>query len=206
MTQNKIIHPERIITDSFDLLPLRYYQMIVADPAWKYDNKVTGGSGKSGACQKYDVMTTEDIANLPIKSIAAKDAVLYLWITTPMKADIFKSDIISKWGFEYKTTIYWHKTIRVGLGFYHRGDVEECLVCVRGKIPAWREQTSNFFEEFAPLLEARPTGHSVKPQKFWDEYVFPVAAKLKFDRNVELFSRSPQPNWDAFGNECEVPA
>lgn len=204
--QDSLVPPTRFITRHFGWLPLNYFQTIVADPAWLYDNKVTGGSAKSGAAQKYDVMPLLDIADLPVSKIAAKDAILYLWITTPLKLDILDTGIITKWGFHYKTTLYWHKTVRVGLGFYHRGDVEECLVCVRGKIPAWREQTSNFFDAHQ-CFEAVPNGHSKKPQKFWDSYVTPVTQKLNFTRNIELFARSPQPGWDAWGNELpEVPA
>lgn len=44
--------------------PDKKYNIIYADPAWAFDNKRTGGSLKSGAAQKYEVMKLDDICNL----------------------------------------------------------------------------------------------------------------------------------------------
>jgi len=37
------------------------YNVIYADPGWKYDNEKTGGSHKSGAAQKYTIARRRDL-------------------------------------------------------------------------------------------------------------------------------------------------
>jgi hypothetical protein len=49
------------------------YNVIYADPPWTFNNKNTGGSFKSGAANKYKVMTLEDIILLPIDAITKND-------------------------------------------------------------------------------------------------------------------------------------
>lgn len=57
------------------------YNIIYADPPWSYKDKALAGN--RGACCKYDVMTIEDIENLPIKDISASDCILFMWVTMP---------------------------------------------------------------------------------------------------------------------------
>ena len=50
-------------------------------------------------------MTVEEIANLDVKSIIEKDAVLFLWVTNKYLFEAKK--VIDAWGFKYSTTITW---------------------------------------------------------------------------------------------------
>lgn len=130
------------------------YKVIYADPAWQYRNVKTGGSMTSGAVNKYPVMSIDDISRLPVQSIADKNAACFLWITTPLLPDGLK--VLDAWGFEYKTSLYWHKTGRLGLGYWYRGQVEQCLFGIRGKVPAFRLAKPNIITE-------KPRKHSQKP-------------------------------------------
>jgi N6-adenosine-specific RNA methylase IME4 len=169
------------------------YNIIYPDPPWSYDNKKTGGSMKSGAAQKYPVMTTEEIARLPIKEIADKNSMLFLWATVPMLPDALY--VMQAWGYKYKTKITWHKTGRVGLGYWFRGEVEELLFGIRGKVPAFRCQAPNFIE--TPVL-----GYSEKPEEF--RKLIERATKWMEDRRmIELFARKKVPGWDAWGLDVE---
>ena len=62
-------------------LPVGKFNHIVEDPAWDYKNKNIGGSGESGASFQYKTEPTNIIAQIPVHSIAADDAVLYMWTT-----------------------------------------------------------------------------------------------------------------------------
>lgn len=42
------------------------FQIIYADPPWAYKNKRTGGSMKSGAEEKYNTLTIEEICSLSL--------------------------------------------------------------------------------------------------------------------------------------------
>ena len=182
-----------MITHSFTDLLHGNYQALSVDSPWEYRSKRTGGSMKSGACQKYPTMSLEELAGLPVKDIAAKNAVLFLWITTPLKIDIIESRLIETWGFNYKTSLYWIKKDRLGLGSWWRGSVEECLFCIRGKVPAFRETADN-------LIIAKPGIHSEKPKEYWEK-IEPVLTRNNLNKRVELFARNPRNGWDAFGNE-----
>jgi len=184
-----------MITRSFTDLLHGNYQALSVDSPWEYRSKRTGGSMKSGACQKYPTMSLDELSALPVKDIAAKNAVLFLWITTPLKTDIIESRLIEKWGFNYKTSLYWikDKDGKPGLGNWWRGSVEECLFCIRGNVPAFRETTDN-------LIIAKPGIHSEKPKEYWEK-IEPVLDRNNLNKRVELFARNPREGWSAFGNE-----
>jgi N6-adenosine-specific RNA methylase IME4 len=57
------------------ITPHKKYNVIYADPPWSYDNKKTGRDMKHGAAKKYDLMSNEDIANMPIEVITQKNCV-----------------------------------------------------------------------------------------------------------------------------------
>ena len=55
------------------------YNIILIDPAWTYKDKALAGNRGAGC--KYNLMTTEDIKQLPINSIADDDCVLFCCFT-----------------------------------------------------------------------------------------------------------------------------
>ena len=55
---------------------MKKYNIIYADPPWKYNDK--GNAGKRGASHKYNVMSIMDIMLLPVQEIAAKNCTLFL--------------------------------------------------------------------------------------------------------------------------------
>lgn len=175
---------------SFDDIPKNHYRSIVVDPPWRYQNKNTGGSMVSGSKSKYHTMSIDELSRLPVKSIADKDSILFLWSTTPLLPLAF--DLMKTWGYTYKTSIYWNK-LNYGMGFWYRGQIEQCLVGIRGKVPAFRSKERNFFEE-------KVVRHSQKPEYFW-ELVEPCLDSKYLSPRIELFARSTRPGWDAFGNE-----
>ena len=99
------------------------FNIIMADPPWPYDSPRAlvgnGGRGSDGGKaaaiiqadvgQHYDVMTVEQIKALPVASHAAKDALLFLWITNPFLAEGIGADVVRAWGFKPKTVITWAK-------------------------------------------------------------------------------------------------
>jgi site-specific DNA-methyltransferase (adenine-specific) len=167
------------------------YQVIYPDPPWAYDNKRTGGSLKSGAAQKYPVMTTAEICALPVPDLADKNSVCFLWATMPMLPDAF--EVLKYWGYKYKTGIVWHKTGRNGLGYWFRGEIEILLLGKRGKVKPFRCQLPNFIEH--PVL-----GHSEKPEAFRRLI---ETATVGMEPKIELFARNKAPGWDAWGNEVD---
>lgn len=162
------------------------YQVIYADPPWPYRNKNTGGSMISGAANKYPVMDMADIINLPVPGICDRNAALFLWATTPLLPDCLA--VLKAWGFRYITAVYWHKTGRLGLGFWYRGQVEPCLLGIRGQVKAFRIQKKN-------IIQSKVREHSRKPD---DIYEYITATDLQ--PRIELFARQEVAGFDCWGN------
>lgn len=142
----------------------------------------------SGSQAKYLTMTLDEIKALPVETAAQHDAACFLWVTVPILPWGF--DVLDAWGFKYKTAIFWHKAGRLGMGFWFRGQVEVCLLGIRGNVTAFRCQRENIIIE-------KPNRHSTKPEQFWNL----VADALPFNyvNRIELFSRHERPGWDAWG-------
>ena len=52
------------------------YNIVYADPPWRYDNKRVQG----GAEKHYGTMSTEEICRLPVSDICAENCTLFLWV------------------------------------------------------------------------------------------------------------------------------
>ncbi|MBM3910967.1 MAG: hypothetical protein FJ356_04905, partial [Thaumarchaeota archaeon] len=71
-------------------LPDGQFDVIVADPPWKYDFSPSNGAAE----HKYPTMITEEICNLKIP--IAKDAIFFEWVTSSKIPDGIK--VIEAWG------------------------------------------------------------------------------------------------------------
>lgn len=63
---------------------------------------------KRGAQSQYDVLLDQDIIDLDVKSIAADDSMLVLWV--PSSKLQVGMDTMESWGFDQKQTFIWVKT------------------------------------------------------------------------------------------------
>lgn len=172
------------------------YQIIYADPPWSYRDKALAGNRGAGC--KYDVMTTEDIAKLPVGGgLAEKDCVLFMWVTMPKLNECF--ELIKAWGFEYKTVAFtWIKlnkksgTPFMGMGRWTRANAEVCLLATKGK--PTRISAGVHSIVMTPIEE-----HSKKPQEVRNRIV-----QLMGDLpRIELFAREKTEGWDVWGNEIK---
>ena len=166
---------------------MKKYQIIYADPPWEYRNKRTGDSMVSGSEAKYPVLSITEIAKLPVCDIADNDSALFLWTTTPMLQDAFY--IMNEWGFKYKTAVYWRKIMSLGMGYWYRGQVEVCLLGIRGKVKAFRIQKANF-------IQTKALKHSEKPEE-----MRLLIEATGLEPRIELFARRKVEGWDCWGNE-----
>jgi N6-adenosine-specific RNA methylase IME4 len=119
---------------------MKKYQIIYADPPWK------GTTGNPAIAFKsritsinsfhYPAMETEEICEINVNSVVDNDALLFLWIRSPMLEDGLK--VGNAWGFNYKTIAFvWYKQ-RTNPGSYTLSECEICLVFKKGKIPTPR--------------------------------------------------------------------
>lgn len=167
------------------------YQIIYADPPWRYDQKSLQGAAE----KHYATMSMEELCGLPVEQIAAKDSLLFLWATFPQLPAALR--LVSAWGFKYKTVAFlWLKKNRradswfFGLGFWTRGNAELCLLATRGHP---KRKAANIHQFIISPIEA----HSKKPDIVRDKIVA-LAGDVP---RIELFARQETPGWDVWGNE-----
>ena len=190
------------------------YTTIVADPPWKYNDRLRMSTVKRGAGDQYPCMPLESIGALgeshlvsnPLDAFytvanhrIAKDAFLFLWVTNPFLLDGSGSYVCRAWGFEPKQLITWTKgrisdsklILNIGMGHITRGCTEHVIVATHGK--PIKLVKNKGFPNF--LLEPR-TRHSTKPETFYDG-----VETLAPGPYLDLFARRERPGWTCWGNE-----
>lgn len=175
------------------------YGVILADCPWKYGGSDQFQSGRAG--RQYPTMRTRDLCALPVRGIAADNAVLLLWATWPLLPDAFR--VIQAWGAEYVTGLPWIKVAgeprptldggweakpQYGIGFWVRSCSELLLICRWGDVTIRSPYLGLISENF---------GHSRKPSNVYEyaeQFPGPYA---------ELFARQEQVGWAAYGNSID---
>lgn len=174
-------------------LPQGPFEVIYADPPWQYQDRGCNGNAEA----HYNTMPLEAIKALPVGSIAADNAVLFLWATWPLLPEAI--EVMSAWGFTYKTAgFFWVKKNKTdcgyffGLGRWTRGNTEVCLLGTRGK----PKRASNAVSQlcFEPI-----TRHSEKPIEIRHRIVELIGDVAR----IELFARSVSPGWQAWGDQVK---
>lgn len=179
---------ETIAAGNAPLIADRRFSILLADPAWKYENPPVGDSNRSIE-NHYPTMDLDEICALPVAKIAADDALLYLWATAPKLPECLR--VMEAWGFEYRTHIVWVKD-RIGTGYHARNKHELLLIGRRGEMPPPRPG-----EQPPSVIEAPRGEHSEKPAVFAEtiERLYPEVGK------IELFCRFPRAGWSVWGNQ-----
>src|SRR5262245_39055761 len=124
-------------------LKRRRFSTILADPPWQFANRTGKIAPEHRRLSRYSTMTTEEICALPIGDYSADVSHLYLWVPNALLPQGLQ--VLSAWGFKYKSNIVWYKTRKDGgpdgrgVGFYFRNVTELLLFGVKGKNARTRE-------------------------------------------------------------------
>ena len=164
------------------------YPVIYADPPWRYEHSRTDNRQIEN---HYPTMDLTQICALPVGEVAAPDAVLFLWATSPKLAESMQ--VIDAWGFTYRTCMVWDKEV-IGMGYYARQQHELLLIATRGNLPT--PEPAN--RPPSVVRVRRPTEHSEKPTEFYAliESMYPEYAR------IELFARNARQGWAVWGNQA----
>ena len=188
--------------------PNKKYQIIYADPCWKYRQGKSMGTNFQGAADaQYPCMDYKEIAELPVNKITDDVCILFQWVTFPMlKEGIY---VLEHWGFEYKTVAFtWIKTNInnnnpfFGIGYYTKSNAEICLLGTKGNAHILVKNNG-----ISQVIITPKTKHSKKPKEARNKII-----KLVGDLpRIELFARPPKDllfedesykGWDVWGDEC----
>lgn len=175
-----------------------YPRVLVADPAWKYKDKLPG-KGR-GADKHYPTLSIDQIARFPIPDMG-DNAILFLWRVAQMQEEALF--VMRAWGFQQFGELVWQKETthgkrHFGMGRVFRNEHESCLIAMRGRAyPVRHDARSIFVTWKMPTTEEGRIRHSAKPDEFYDlvRYLYPRSEKH------ELFARKIRPGWQQQGNQ-----
>lgn len=176
---------------------LNAYRVILADPPWAFANF---GQARHGAARdKYELMTVDEVAAMPVGDLGAANSVCLLWATAPVSAEGEHARVLRAWGYRPACKAFvWRKVYAdgspyCGLGFYTRSGGEDCWLGVRG---GGLTPEDRGVYEFGDGVVAE---HSAKPLVFHER----IDRLWPEGRRLELFCRGePRQGWDGWGNEC----
>lgn len=176
--------------------PERKYNVIYADPPWNFGGaKLNVATEGVEITDHYPLMTDDDLLALPVKAIADKNCLLFMW-TVHSKLP-FAIQLMEAWGFNYSTVAFeWFKRTSTGkpvcfMGKWTTGGaIELCLLGRRGSVPRVSKTVRR-------LVDAPRGRHSEKPAEVRDRIVSLVGDIPR----IELFSRQEAAGWDAWGNQ-----
>ena len=173
-------------------LPRGRYRVIYADPPWWYGTPQHSKTEQVATLgTHYPSMKTGAICDLPVGDMAADNAVLFLWATSPL---LFEAkEVIDAWGFTYKASIVWDKVLH-NVGHYVSVRHEFLLICTRGSCLPDSDKLHD------SVVSIERTAHSAKPEQFRD-IIDEMYTPVKGDR-LELFARAATPkHWASWGNQ-----
>jgi len=176
----------------------RRFATVLADPPWRFANRTGKMAPEHRRLTRYDTMTLNEIAALPVSNIVADPAHLYLWVPNALLPEGLA--VMKAWGFSYKSNIVWHKVRKDGgsdgrgVGFYFRNVTELILFGVRGK----NARTQAAGRRQVNYLSTRKREHSRKPD---EQYAIIEACSP--GPYLELFARGVRPGWATWGHQAD---
>lgn len=174
------------------------FSTILVDPPWRFQNRTGKMAPEHRRLHRYETMSFAEIAAMPVEQYAADRSHLYLWSPNALLREAL--DIMTAWGFTYKTNIVWYKVRKDGgpdgrgVGFYFRNVTEMLLFGTRGSmrtLAPGRRQTN--------VIASRKQEHSRKPSHAYD-----VIESCSPGPYLELFAREPRNGWTSWGDEVET--
>ncbi len=174
------------------------FATVLADPPWRFTNRTGKVAPEHRRLNRYGTMTTAEICDLPVVDILQSTAHLYLWTPNALLPDALQ--VMSSWGFTYKSNIVWHKIRKDGgsdgrgVGFYFRNVTELLLFGVRGK----NARTRDAGRRQVNYMSSRKREHSRKPD---EQYA--LIEECSHGPFLELFARGTRPGWSFWGNQAD---
>lgn len=168
------------------VMPSGKFRVFYADPPWSYGN--TQPDYHPEQRDHYPVVSMAEICALPVMGLSMDNAVLFLWVTSPILEESFQ--VVKAWGFQYKASFVWDK-VGHNMGHYNSVRHELLLVCVRGSC---QPDVRKLYDS---VVTEERTEHSRKPALFYDI----IESLYTSGPYLELFAREKRAGWVQYGFE-----
>lgn len=185
-----------------------HYVEVAADVPWKFVTRSKKGITSRSPESKYETMSLQEIAALPVSAYAAENARLWFWVTGPFLAAGAHIPIMEGWGFKPTAMGFtWLKPNaerfeqgqlflesvdlwKIGTGYTTRKNCEFVVIGRRGNPP--KPLARDIREEIVePARE-----HSRKPEQFYER-----VERYGSGPYLELFGRTRRKGWTVRGNQ-----
>lgn len=182
---------------SFDGLSGQFGAILI-DPPWRFANRTGKVGPEHKRLHRYQTLSFDEIAALPIEMFALPRSHLYLWCPNALLLEALT--IMKGWGFTYKTNIVWYKIRKDGgpdgrgVGFYFRNVTELLLFGVKGHL-----RTLEPGRRQVNLITSRKGAHSRKPSAVYD-----LISRCSPGPYLELFARERMDGWTQWGDEADT--
>lgn len=187
------------------------HHIVLADPAWTYNDKMKFSDGERSAMSHYRTLSIDEVKTFlldhQLEDQIADVAILFLWITNSFLLEGVGAAVCRSWGFTAKQIITWAKgsdaeklKLQIGLGQYTRGTTEHLILATRGtatdvlKSRAVANYIETADEGFSFL--AKRSQHSKKPAESYE-----LIETMCHGPYLELFARHTREGWSSFGDQ-----
>jgi N6-adenosine-specific RNA methylase IME4 len=194
----KIIEHGCTVTDLVALADSgKRFSVIYADPPWPFETWTPAGKIHTAADNHYGTAALDQIAKLPVASLAADDCALLLWCTWPHAAVGTHVEIVRALGFKPSTIAFvWVKQnpsgkgLHSGNGYWTQANTEICFIATKGS-------PLRLATDVHQIVMAPVGRHSAKPEEIRRRI-----ERLFSGPYLELYGRKRDvPGWTVWGNE-----
>lgn len=192
----KNLEPRPFSIPEFSGLPGDFGSILI-DPPWRFLNRTGKMAPEHKRLNRYQTLSFEEIADLPVASLAAPCCHLYLWCPNALLPQGLET--MRAWRLQYNTNLVWYKIRQDGgpddrgVGFYFRNVTELLLFGIKGRMRTLASGRSQ-----VNVLMSRKEEHSKKP-----DAVYELIERCSPGPYCELFSRQRIPGWSQWGNEVD---
>lgn len=189
-------------------LPDERFPVLSLDPPWHFESRAPVANPDSDRSPQahYPTADLQHLATLPIREIAAPDAHVFMWITSPLLIAGAHNFLFDAWGVKPSSLAFvWVKLwngfdseqltrtplldqdIAMGTGFTTRQNAECCIL---GRIGSPRRARADIRQ----VIVSPRREHSRKPEEYYRR-----VEHYAYGPRIDMFAGADRPGWARWG-------